>query len=205
MDAQTETAAPAFPYDPPQVSHAPDAMASPLEEVKDAASEQFRKTTADLKESGSEVLQTAKEAGSTLVAEQKEKIADKIEQYSKALESACNTLREGDANPLVGPASRASQHLHKASDYLRSRDGMDFLHDLGDLARRKPEIFFGGLFVAGLASVRFLKASAGNQRSAPQTNRGTVTNKPSPPANGAYAGTTSPTLRQPILNPNQLK
>ena len=201
---QATTAPPSYSRIPPSQPSSPVGISESVDEVKEAAGDQIRQAAADLKETGSEVLQTAKDAGTNLVSEQKEKIADKIDQYTKALQSACESLKQGEANPLVGPAGRASQHLQKASDYLRSRDGMDFLHDLGDLARRRPEIVFGGLFVAGLASVRFLKSSARDRRTA-QQNNGIVTSQSSPAAYNPYAGTSSPSLRQPILNPNQLK
>jgi hypothetical protein len=32
-------------------------------------------------------------------------------------------------------------------------------HDVEDIARRHPAVFFGGMFVAGLAAARFFKAS----------------------------------------------
>ncbi len=149
---------------------APPGWQPPItQEVKEAAGEQLRHAAADLKESGSEALQSAKEAGNHFVDEQKEKVATRIDHYTEAVKAACETLQETEGNPLVSPAQRASLQMERAAEYLRSHDAMDFLDDLGNLARRRPEIVFGGLFVLGLASTRFLKASSRDARSSPMT------------------------------------
>ncbi len=141
---------------------------SPFQEVKEAAGEQITQVAANLKENGSEALQTAKDAGSNYIDEQKEKLAGQIVRYTEAVKAACETLQNGDANLLVSPGQRASRQMERAAEYLRNHDAKDFLNDLGDLARRRPEIVFGGLFVAGLASVRFLKASSRENSRSPR-------------------------------------
>ena len=149
---------------------------SPYQTVKEATAEQLKQAASNVKESGKEALQTAKQASSHFLDEQKDKIAAKIDRYTEAVKSACETLETTEANPLVSPAHRASRQMERVSEYLRSRSMMDFLGDMGDLARRRPEIVFGSLFVAGLASVRFLKASAREQRAPKNAN---VTPQPS--------------------------
>lgn len=133
---------------------------SGVDDVKRVAAEKAHDTMEDLKHGASDALTSAKEAGSDFIQEQKKKIAATIDEYTHAMKAACESLEGEEHNPLVGPANRASRQLERASEYLRNNEPLDILHDLGDLAKRKPELVFGGMFLAGMASVRFLKASS---------------------------------------------
>ncbi len=184
----------------------PAANPAPAEDIRGATAEQLKQVVGDLKESGGEALQSAKAAGSDFVHEQQEMIAAKIDCYTQAVNAACDSLRGGEGNLLVSPAQRASRQLERASDYLRNKNATDFLEDLGDLARRKPELFYGGLFVAGLAAVRFLKASSRDRRSS-QSNGGNGSRGilyPSSAPN-SEAGSAPGFNRQSGLNPATLK
>lgn len=196
---------PQFPYGQQAASTPVADQSSPYQEVKDAAGEQIRQVSADFKESGREALQTAKEAGSNFLHEQQEKVAEHIDRYTDAVRAACESFKSTEGNPLVAPAQRATRQMEKATEYLRNHDASEFLNDLGAFARRKPEIVFGGLFVAGLASVRFLKASAIDRR----RDGSSALSRPSTPRPTSYqpasAMTVSSLSRQPILNPDQLK
>jgi hypothetical protein len=139
---------------------ADDSIKSAFESVKETAGEQVHQAASGIREGGEEVVQAAKTAGVDLVTQQKEKIAAKIDEYTCAVRAACESLKEDEKNPLAGPAERASEQLERAAQYLRNKNPGDLLHDLGDFARRRPEVMYGAMFVAGLASVRFLKASS---------------------------------------------
>lgn len=149
MNEDTIQRKPPFPIETPDY---PD-----FENVRDTAK-------ADLKHETEEVIRSAKQAGTSFIQEQKEKLASKLDVYNEAMEAACASLENGKANPLAEQAHRASRQLDRAASYLRSHNAGDFLDDFGTFARSRPEIVFGGLFVIGLASVRFLKASARSRR-----------------------------------------
>lgn len=184
------------PSGQPSAAKANGSQPSSYQEVKEAAGEQFRQAADGLKESGDEALQSAKEAGNHFVDEQKEKFASRIDHYTDAVKAACETLQATEGNPLVSPAQRASRQMERAADYLRSHDAMDFLDDLGNLARRRPEIVFGGLFVIGLASMRFLKASSRDRRNPPVTGASDY-NKPPVPRPYQPAGDSAPLQSTP--------
>ncbi len=141
-----------------------------LGEVKAAAKDQVVQTATDLKHGAEDALHAAKEAGTDFVTDQKGKLASKIDEFTHAVKAASESLKGDACNPLAGPAEKASQHLERAANYLRDSSPGDFIQDLGGLARRRPEVFFGGLFILGLASARFLKAST----PAPRQNRRTI-------------------------------
>jgi len=205
------TAAPSASNSPPQFDSPPYGdSSSSFRDVKEVTTDQVRQVASDLKDSSTEALHTAKEASKDFVHDQKEKIAEKIDSYIEAVKVACDSMREGEANLLINPAQRASRQMEKASEYLHSREPMELLQDLGDLARRRPEIVFGTLFVAGLAAVRFLKASSRDRHESPQ-NLGVATARPSGypnvsvPLHPQFGTAVAPAINQPILNPNQLK
>jgi hypothetical protein len=132
---------------------------SAFDETQVNAGDQARQYAADLKRGSEEAFRSAKESGSSFVNEQKNKLASWLEDYYQAMESACDRMDSGDGNPLVEPAHRAASQLQRAATYLRSHQPGEFLDDLGSFARRRPELVYGGLFVVGLAAVRFMKAS----------------------------------------------
>lgn len=128
--------------------------------MKTAAKEQLGQTGTDLKHGAQEALHAAKEAGTDFVIDQKKRLTARIDEFTDAMRAASESLKVDASNPLAGPAEKASRQLERAADYLRHHSPGDFLDDLGTLARRRPEVFFGGLFILGLATARFLKASA---------------------------------------------
>jgi len=144
----------------PTASPTPDLETGGFGDMKTAAKDQVVQTGTDLKHGAQDALHAAKEAGTDFVCDQKGKLAAKIDEFTHAVKAASESLKEDASNPLAGPAEKASQHLERAANYLRDKSPGDFLDDLGNLARRRPEVFFGGLFILGLASARFLKASA---------------------------------------------
>ncbi len=162
------------PQPPPNQStdsrSAIDSVRSASASVKESAGEQVRHVASEIREGGEEAIQAAKIAGVDLVSRQKEKVAAKIDEYTSAVKAACDSLKGDEKNPLSAPAEKASKQLERAAQYLRSKEPQDLLDDLGELARRRPEFVYGALFVAGLATVRFLKASTRGRRN-PGLNR----------------------------------
>ena len=138
----------------------PGGTAAAAEQAKESVSRQAHQVAADLKEGGTQAFEAAKSAGTGFVRQQQAKIASRIDEYADAVNAACESLKSDGSNPLAGPAEQASRQLLRASDYLRNNDPDRFLEDLGGFARRKPEVFYGAMFIAGLAAVRFLKASS---------------------------------------------
>ncbi|HEY1123974.1 MAG TPA: hypothetical protein VGE67_20310, partial [Haloferula sp.] len=160
----TTAAPPVSPAAAPSTSPpspTPSASATPpTTAAKTVVRQQFHDASAAVKAGASGALDTAKETATHLLAEQKGKLADLVSSYSKSLSAAGDRLAEEDGNSLVQPARRAARQLENAAVYLRDKSGTEMLHDLSRVARSKPEWIFGGLFVAGLAAARFLKASA---------------------------------------------
>lgn len=155
---------------PPAPSSVPSPT-PPEPPIKTVVRQQVHDASSAIKDGAAEALDTAKETATNLLAEQKGKLADLVSSYGKSLGAAGDRLSDEDGNSLVQPARRAARQLETAAVYLREKSGTEILHDLGRVARSKPEWVFGGLFVAGLAAARFLKASAPDHPSGRSPNR----------------------------------
>jgi hypothetical protein len=77
-----------------------------------------------------------------------------------------DALRQAGANvnpddDMVGRyMERAAVGVERVAQYLDSRDVNQIMRDARDVARRRPEMFVGSLFVAGLVLGRFLRSSS---------------------------------------------
>jgi hypothetical protein len=92
-----------------------------------------------------------------LVTQQKDRVASR-------LGSLAGTLREaGDEAGIGRYAGRAADQVDRLSVYLQDRDLREVVRDAESFARRRPAVFLGGTFLAGLLLARFLKASGGRQ------------------------------------------
>jgi gas vesicle protein len=137
-----------------------------IETLKSAAQEQGGAAVEEIKTVAQSATRQAQEAGRDFILEQKENLAQKVDQYTEAMRAACEKLRSEEGNVLAGPAQKAVDQLERMSDYLREKQPADVLDDLESYARCRPEVVFGGLFVVGLAAARFFKASRRRPRRA---------------------------------------
>ena len=137
-----------------------------METLKSAAQEQGGAAVEEIKTVAQSATRQAQEAGRDFIQEQKENLAQKVDQYTEAMRAACERLRSEEGNVLAGPAQKAVDQLERMSGYLRDKQPADILDDLESYARRRPEVVFGGLFVVGLAAARFFKASRRRPRRA---------------------------------------
>lgn len=130
-----------------------------MEKLKESARKEGSAAVDQIKSATQSAVRSAQETGQGFVKSQKENLASRFSEYAKAVESVSERLRGEDDNILAGPAEKAAGSLNQISDYLREKEPAEVLNDLESLARRKPELVFGGLFVLGFAAARFLKAS----------------------------------------------
>jgi gas vesicle protein len=140
-----------------------------VETLKSEAQEQGGAAVEEMKTVAQSATRQVQDAGREFVQEQKENLAQKVDQYTEAMRAACESLRSEEGNVLLGPAQKAADQLERMSGYLREKQPADLLDDLELYARRRPEVVFGGLFVVGLAAARFFKAS----RKRPRRNAST--------------------------------
>ena len=141
-----------------------------IETLKSAALEEGAAAIGQIKTTAQSAAREAQDVGRDFIGEQKEILAQKVDQYTQALRVASERLGSDEGNMLAEPAQKAADRLERMSGYLREKQLPDVLEDLESYARRRPEVVFGGLFVVGLAAARFFKASRKRPRRGPDTS-----------------------------------
>jgi hypothetical protein len=122
--------------------------------------EKARQAKNRVTEQGADAMNRAKDKGRAFADEQKSHLGERIHNYGSAVRRAADQLREEKDPNIAHYADQIADRLDQAADYVRSSDPGKMMRDVENAARRRPEIFFGGMFVAGLVLARFLKASS---------------------------------------------
>ena len=129
--------------------------------VGQQAKEQVRHLADDAKRQASQAAGQAGDFVSGMVNRQKDQAADRLGGVANTLRDVGNRLQdEADAGPIGEYASKAAEQIDRLSHYLRDRDVNTFFRDSETFARRHPDVFLGGTFLAGLLLARFLKSSS---------------------------------------------
>lgn len=128
--------------------------------VAQQAKDQAKGLASEAKDQVKQVAGQARDHVQELVGQQKDQAADKLGNIANALREAANKLNEGEQSGGFGRyADQAAQQVDKLSTYLRDNDLRGFVRDTETFARRRPDLFLGTTFLAGLMLARFLKAS----------------------------------------------
>ena len=179
---------------PTETSRIVDEARSEMEKLKESARKEGSAAVDQIKSATQSAVRTAQETGQGFVKSQKENLASRFSEYAKAVESISERLHKDNDNILAAPADKAVGSLNQISDYLRDKEPAEVLNDLESLARRKPELVFGGLFVLGFAAARFLKAS---RRANPRESSRAVSTYVEAPGLSLGAGAPSQAPSQP--------
>jgi vacuolar-type H+-ATPase subunit H len=149
-----------------QVSNEDRPMNEAVSEAKAGVKETVREAKDKIKEKTKEVATQARERGEEYFRENKERAADRIGSVSESIRQTADRF-EQEKDPNIAHYTRlVADKLERAAGYIRERDLNQLKQDGEDLARQHPAVFFGGMFVAGLAAARFLKASAEREHTA---------------------------------------
>ena len=132
--------------------------------VAQQAKDQVRNLAGDAKREASNMASQAGDMVQGLVSKQKDQAAQRLGSVAGALRDVGNRLNEQQENAGFGQyAVRAADQVDRLSGYLRDRDLNTFVQDTESFARRHPDVFLGGTFLAGLLLARFLKSSSSSQ------------------------------------------
>lgn len=93
------------------------------------------------------------------LSEEKMLVSGSLGHIATAVQEAGKGLRGKDQGALGDYADSAANVVNNFSSYLQKTDIEDFVGDLQTVARKRPALFVGGLFVVGLLAGRFLKSS----------------------------------------------
>lgn len=132
--------------------------------------EEARDVAHSARETAGEVRAETRDYLTRMAEERKAQTADIMDRVARAVKRTADSLEEEDTPSLGRYTEEAAHSIERASGYLRRHDVGSMLSSTEDFARRRPEVFFGGLAVAGLAAGRFLRSSSrsGSSRRRPE-------------------------------------
>lgn len=153
----------------------PSSLNSTTEEGSGASTSQAPPIVTQVRETVAPAVQQAQEKTGQLLSQAQQQAVSRIDQQkenavgglgavAETLRQTGQQLRENDQGVITQYVSQysesAASQVEKVSGYLRDRDANQLLSDVESFARREPTIFVAGAFLLGLASARFLRASA---------------------------------------------
>ena len=105
-------------------------------------------------------IDRAKSEGMDHLEAQRQKVSANLEQFSSALRQTSQSLASSENQLAVNAVDWTSQKIESLAAYLASRDLAGMTDDARVFARRRPQLFLGGMFVAGVGVARYLRAGA---------------------------------------------
>lgn len=135
-----------------------------LSEATDRFKEQTRHAAETVRDRAQETGERVKEQSFAFLDRQKKRMASEVQALSDAARKASLRLEEDSDTNLAKYVSQGADRLERLRRRMEQTDVRTALRELEDYTRRHPEVIFGGLFVAGLAFTRFLKASKPRKR-----------------------------------------
>lgn len=136
-----------------------DATRRTATQAKDAAGRVVEQAKGQAKQLTQQLKQQVSDQGANMFDEQKTRAADSLGGIVSGLRCAEGALNEEQDKNLASYAGSLADGVESCATYLRDVDARGLMNDAGRFTRRRPELVLGGAFVAGIALIRFLKAS----------------------------------------------
>ncbi len=114
-----------------------------------------------------ELVQLAREAAEQSIHDGKTRAAEQLAAVGGAVRRAADKLYDQNNDALAEYVDGAAERVESVARHIDEHDLAELAGDVRTMARRKPALFLGGLFVAGLASAQLLRAM--NKRAATAT------------------------------------
>ena len=129
--------------------------------------DEVQRLAAEAREETARVASQARDQASQLASRATEQTAQRLGSLASALRQAAQQLDDDDAAGFGRYAGVAADQVEKASGYLSGKDLGELVRDTQTFARRHPDLFLGGAFVAGVMLARFIKSSTPGDGSGP--------------------------------------
>lgn len=138
----------------PMGSGTPGAQGA-MHAIKDEA----KRVVGDAREGTATIASQAQGQAAEAVGRTQKQTAERLMSLASALRQAGDQLERDDAASFGRYAGLAADQVQRASDYLQGKDLGELTRDTETFARRHPDLFLGGAFLAGVMLARFLKSS----------------------------------------------
>lgn len=144
-------------------------LKSDAEQAKLDAKEKATRAYEDVKEGTRKAARDSVTYAKDVVSSQKSTLVSKLDEYKDAILAASEKLESEDDGIAAEKIRKAATGIGNVTQYLRETDPSELYDEAGRLARKHPEIIFGGMFLAGLGIARFLKSSSDQKRNVRST------------------------------------
>jgi hypothetical protein len=141
---------------PQQSRSGGSATGGPAGEVKENA----RQAGEQIKDSAQAAVEGFRQQGEGFISDQKARAANELTTLSTAVRSAAEKLRDEQGAGAARYVEMAADRLEGAARYIGDSDVRSLVRQVEQAARRRPELFLGGMFLLGLGVSRFLKSSS---------------------------------------------
>ena len=128
--------------------------------LKEQAADLGRKAS----EGAREVATQAQSQARNRLEQGKQEAASTLSSVASTLLQSGMQLRDGQQGVAGEYVERAARQIERAANYMQSADLKQMVNEVEDFARRRPAVFVGSAFAAGLLAARFLKSSRTNQQ-----------------------------------------
>lgn len=127
---------------------------------KEQAADLGRKAT----EGARQVATTAQSQAQSRLERGKADAAVTLTSVATSLLNSGIQLRDEQQEMAGEYVERAARQIERAAHYVQNADLREMVDQVEDFARRRPAVFIGSAFVAGLLAARFLKSSRNTSR-----------------------------------------
>ena len=100
-----------------------------------------------------------RDRGQYLLNERKSRVARGLADFGTAIKRAADTLEDREGKAVAHYVAAAADQVDSAARYLDRHDITEVTQQIGELTRRRPAVAFAGLFLAGVAAARFMRAA----------------------------------------------
>lgn len=136
------------------------------DDVKESAKHAGRSLTTEFngardraKKDAAYAFKEAQRQANEALSERKNAAAQYTKDAASAVHDAADSLTDQEDDTLAGYINGFADQIDRVGSYIDERDIDEIAEDTRGVARRHPALFFGGLFVAGIAAGRVLRAS----------------------------------------------
>jgi hypothetical protein len=130
--------------------------------LKEQAADLGRKATQGVRQ----VATTAQSQAQTRLERGKADAAMTLTSVATSLLNSGIQLRDEQQDMAGEYVERAARQIERAAHYVQNADLREVVDQVEDFARRRPAVFIGSAFAAGLLAARFLKSSRSTARRA---------------------------------------
>jgi hypothetical protein len=117
----------------------------------------------ETKQTAGHLAKRASETGFQQLDQRRGQAADAVDHIAQNIRKVSQDL-EMQQPAIASVVDTAADQAERLAGYLRRTDARQMLDSVQGYARRRPLLFVGGAFLAGLAASRLMKSATGGQQ-----------------------------------------